>query len=148
MLYTKNKEAVFARYSDFLEEIQDEPLGDPAEYAGVLGSHIWVIAEDSGYSIHYDDIAKVEAVLVREDGVYYITGDGYMAFIEPAETVPLTREQAIAYRNKQIDNMDWEDFCESFRRDLKNHPKVWGDLLDKIRPLYKEATASFAFERV
>jgi len=148
MLYTKNKEALFARYSDFLEEIQDEPQGDPAEFADELGSHIWVIAEDSGYSIHYDDIARVEAVLVREDNVYYITGDGYNAFIEPAETVPLTQEQAIAYRNKLIDNMDWESFYESLIRDLKNHPKEWGDLLDKIRPLYKEATASFAYERV
>ena len=137
MLYTKDKEALFNRYSDCLEDLQEEPLGDPAEYRSILGRHVWGALDDT-YRIFYDERSTVEAVLVREDGVFYVVTDGHNAFIDPAEEVQLTREEAITCRNQLIDAMTWSDFYNSIRHNLKDCPKECGAFLDKIRPLYKE----------
>lgn len=137
MLYTKDRKGLFEKYFEDLEELEDEPLGDPAEYLSILGRHVWG-AHDDTYVIYYDERTTVEAVLVRGEEVFYIVSDGSNVFIDPAEEVPLTREDAIAYRNKLIDTMDWSDFFQSMKHNLKDHPKECGEFLDKIRPIYKE----------
>ena len=136
MLYTKDREALFEKYYDFLEDLQDEPAGDPADYLSILGSPVWGAHSDT-YDLYYDERSTVEAVLVQENGVYYVIADGCNAFIDPAEEVPLTNEEAVAYRNKLIDAMDWADFLYAIRHNMKASPKECGELLEKIRPLYK-----------
>ena len=137
MLYVKDKDALIEKFYDNLEELQGEPLGDPVEYLSVLGRHIWGVWDDT-YSIYYDEKATIEAVLVREDIVFYIITDGHNVFIDPAEEVPLTKEEAIAYRNKRIDAMDWSGFFKSIQYNLKDHPQWCKEFLDIIRPIYKE----------
>ena len=127
-----------------IEEIQNEPISDAAEVPFELGCHFWLIMEDTGYSIVYDDVSTIEGVLVREDGIYYIVTDGRAVYLDSAEEIFPTKEAAIARRDELIGEMSWADLYNSLACDLKNHPNEWGALLDKIRPLYKEATASWA----
>ena len=137
MLYTKDREARFEKYFEYLEDLEDEPLGDPVEYLSILGRHVWGVHDDT-YGLYYDERTTIEAVLVRRDVVFYIVSDGNNVFIDPAEEVPLTKGEAIALREKLIDAMDWPKFLESIRYNLKDCPKECEELLDKIRPIYKE----------
>ena len=145
MLYVKDKEALLKRFPDLKEDIGDEPLGDPAELPFELGGHPWVIFEDNGFSINYDEYGTIEAVLVYEDGSKHIINEAGELY-DMGEYIYFTKEDAIAGRDKLIDTMDWEKLYESLKFDIKNHPQEWGALLDKIRPLYKETTAAWAFD--
>lgn len=135
------------RFLGDIEEIQNEPISDAVDLPFEPGCHFWLILEDSGYSIAYDDVSTIEGALIREDGLHYLVTDGHEIYLESSKNIFPTKEAAIARREELIDAMDWDDLYASLKCDLKTHPKEWGALLDKIRPLYKEATLGWALER-
>ena len=145
MLYVKDKEALLKRFPDLKEDIGNEPLGDPADFPFELGGHPWVIFDDDGFTVNYDEHGRIEGVLVYEDGRKHIINEVGEIF-DMGEYIFFTKEEAVAGRDKLIDTMDWDKLYESLKFDIKNHPQEWGALLDKIRPLYKETTAAWAFK--
>ena len=146
MLYMRDRDAIVKRFFSFIEEIQNEPICDASELPFELGCPTWYLSVDSGFSIHYEPQTTAEAMLVQEDGVYYLTTDGRETFLDSEKEVFLSREAAVARREELIDTMDWETLFDSLKYLIRYHEEDAAELLDRIRPLYKEITETWALE--
>ena len=138
MLYMGDREYIVKRFLGFLDGIQNEPLGAVEDNPIEFGCTTWTIDEEHGYRIYHDKQTTVEGVIVGDNGKRYITEAQREICLWDENELFLTKEAALAHRDMLIDEMSWENLCEFVERDLKHHPKEWNDLLDKIRPLYKE----------
>jgi len=138
MLYTGDRESLAKLLLGHLEGIQDEPLGAVEDNPIKFGCTTWTIDEEVGYRIYHDKQTTVEGIIIGENGTRYITEAQREIFLWDENELFLTKEAAVAHRDKLIDEMSWEKLCEFVDQGLKTYPREWNDLLDKIRPLYKE----------